>query len=86
MGKDIYLLLATKQQVYASQSLSYKGTKYYLLGFDGGKQPKLAKVYTYDGDYPDSNHFFDMQLQEAIVTGENKTKRTRPMRFFSVKY
>ena len=83
---SIYLLLATKQKVYAVQSLKYKGTKYYLLGFDGGKQPKLNTVYTYDGDYPDSKLFFDMSLQQAIVTGENETRRNLAFSYLRKQY
>ena len=85
-GENIYLLLATKQQIYASQSLSYKGTKYYLLGFDGDKQSKMSRVYTYDGDYPDSNRFFNMRLQEALITGKNENKRTLEFSFEKKNY
>jgi len=72
---DIYLLLATKQPIYAAQSLTFRDTKYYALDFTGGKQPTLSKVYTYDGDYPDSIQFFDMRLQQAIITGQSEIKR-----------
>ena len=73
--RNIFLLLATKQQIYASQSLSYNKTKYYLVDFDGGKQPRLGRVYTYDGDYPDSKRLFDLRLQQALITGDTKSKR-----------
>ncbi|MDH3326587.1 MAG: hypothetical protein OEM38_07720, partial [Gammaproteobacteria bacterium] len=85
-GRSIFLLLATKQQIYAAQSLKYKGTKYYILGFDGNKQAKLAEIYTYDGDYPDSKQLFDMSLQQAIVTGKNETKRNLEFSFSQKKY
>ncbi len=84
--RDIILMLATKQQVFAAQSLNFKDTKYYALDFSGNKPPKLAKVYTYDGDYPGSNQFFDMQLQKAIGTGENETKRTLDFVYSQKKY
>jgi len=75
-NREIFLLLATQQKIYAVQSLKYKDTNYYLLDFDGGKQPKLNKVYTYDGDYPNSKQFFDMRLQQAMITGQDDKKRT----------
>lgn len=73
--RHIYLLLATKQQIYAAQSLKYDGDKYYLLNFSGGKQErKLSKVYTYDGNYPAALNTFDMKLTQPVVTGPIKDK------------
>ncbi|MDH5257762.1 MAG: hypothetical protein OEX07_07130 [Gammaproteobacteria bacterium] len=85
-NRNTYLLLATKQQIYSAQSLTYKNTKYYVLSFDGGKQPSLTDVYTYDGDYPDSKQFFDMELQQAMVTGQNESKRDLTFTFSQKKY
>jgi len=84
--RKIFLLLATRQQIYSAQSLKFKNTKYYLVDFDGGKQPKLGRVYTYNGDYPDSKHLFDMRIQQAMVTGFDEAKRSLAFSFSQKKY
>jgi len=84
--RNIYLLLATKQKIFAAQSIKYKSIKYYVLNFDGGIQPKLEKVFTYNGDYPGSNQLFDMVLQKQIITGDDETKRNLEFTYANKNY
>ncbi|MDH5218127.1 MAG: hypothetical protein OEX19_10550, partial [Gammaproteobacteria bacterium] len=82
----VYLLLPIKQQVYAAQSLQYKKQKYYVLGFDGGKQPKINSVFTYDSEYQGSGQVFDLQLTRMIVTGEEEVPREFAFNYLKTRY
>ena len=85
-NRAIYLLLATRQPIYAAQSIKFNGLKYYLLDFNGGKQEKLARVFTYDGDYPESKQLFDMRIQDAMVTGKDEVNRSLEFTYAQKKY
>jgi YHS domain-containing protein len=75
-GNQIYLLLPVKQQVYAAQSLSYGGQKYYVLGFDGGKQPRVGSLYTYDSEYKGSSRILDLNLPTLFEVGNQAKMRS----------
>ncbi|MDH5216797.1 MAG: hypothetical protein OEX19_03825, partial [Gammaproteobacteria bacterium] len=82
----VYLLMPIKQQVYAAQSLLYKNQKYYVLGFDGGKQPKINSVFTYDSEYQGSDRLFDLQLPRMIATGNEDFRREFAFNYSKKRY
>lgn len=69
-----YLLFPAKQKIYAAPYFTFNETRYYSLSFDGSEQ-KLSGVQTYDGDYPNADNLFDMQLSKPLNTKSNSKSR-----------
>ncbi|MDH5544016.1 MAG: hypothetical protein OEZ43_00395 [Gammaproteobacteria bacterium] len=84
--RQVFLLLPVKQQIYSSQSLSYNNQKYYILDFDGGKQPRVKSVFTYDSEYDKNNKLFDLQLNSLPITGDKTVKRKLEFSYTNNKY
>lgn len=68
-SSKIYLLMPTKQNLYAVSYFTLKGTRYYAISFDGEDHSLSEQVYTYDSDYPNASKALDMRIAKAIVTG-----------------
>ncbi len=85
-NRRIYLLLASQQKIYSTTYLTYDKTKYYALDFDGGKQPRLHKVFTYDANYKGSDQALDMQLPQLMATGLSEQKRDLEFKYANKQY
>lgn len=70
----VYILFPTNQKVYGAPYFTFNGSRYYSLGFDGSPQ-KISGVLTYDGDYPNTDSLFDMQLNKPLNTTSNANNR-----------
>lgn len=73
-AERLFLLLPSQQQIYGAPYLTFEGTRYYALRFDGGIE-RLGRVYTYDGHYPGASRKLDMRLVRALNTGRQETKK-----------
>ena len=80
-----YILFPTEQKVYGAPYFTFNGSRYYSLSFDGSHQ-KLSGVLTYDGDYPNTDANFDMQLNKPLNTKNNSKLRNLSFRFKQKKY
>ncbi len=67
-SRHAYLLLPSRQQLFAAPYFTFDNVRYYALNFDGDKE-RLGRVFTYDGQYPGANKRLDMSLARAINTG-----------------
>ncbi len=85
-NRQIYLLLASQQKIYSTSYLTYHKTKYYALDFDGGKQPRLHKVFTYDASYKGSDQALDMRLPQLMETGLSEQKRNLEFKYANKKH
>lgn len=85
-NRQIYLLLASQQRIYSTTYLTYNKTKYYALDFDGGKQPRLHKVFTYDANYKGSDQALDMRLPQLMETGLSEQKRNLEFKYANRKH
>ncbi len=57
----VYLLLPSRNRLYAVSYLTLQGTRYYAMTFDGSKE-KLGRIYTYKGKYPRSERLMDYRI------------------------
>ena len=70
----VYLLMPSRQQLYAAPYFTFDKIRYYALSFDGIKQ-KPGKIFTYDGHYPGAKKRLDMSLGHAFNTGRKQQDR-----------
>ena len=73
-SRQVYLLLPSRQQLFAAPYFTFDNVRYYALGFDGKKQ-KPGRVFTYDGHYPGANKRLDMSLTQAVNTGRSEREK-----------
>jgi len=81
----IYMLFPTEQKIYGAPYFVFNDTRYYSLSFDGSLQ-KISGVLTYNGDYPNTDAHFDMQLTKALNTKSNAKLRKLSFRYNRKKY
>lgn len=82
----VFLLLPIKQKVYSAQSLTYAGQKYYVLDFDGGKQPRVGSLFTYDSEYQGSHRILDLHLKDLFSTDKTVVSRDLSFRYNNKDY
>ncbi len=70
----VYLLMPSRQQLFAAPYFTFDKIRYYALSFDGIKQ-KPGKIFTYDGHYPGAQKRLDMSLSHAFNTGRKQQDR-----------
>lgn len=70
----VYLLMPSRQQLFAAPYFTFDNVRYYALSFDGIKQ-KPGRIFTYNGNYPGSDKRLDMSLSRAINTGRQQKDR-----------
>jgi len=79
-SRQVFLLLPSRQQLFAAPYFTFDKVRYYALGFDGKKQ-KPGKVFTYDGQYPGATKRLDMSLSRALNTGRSEKKKILAFKF-----
>jgi len=82
---SVYLLVPSKQEMFEVSYFTFSGVRYYAITFDG-KQQKLGRVFTYDGDYPDASHYFDMRVSAAVASSEQPERRHLTFSFEGKQY
>lgn len=76
----VYLLLPSRQQLFAAPYFTFDKVRYYLLDFDGKKQ-KPGRVFTYDGQYPGATERLDMSLTKTINTARSEKLKNLSFRY-----
>ena len=79
-SRQVFLLLPSRQQLFAAPYFTFDKVRYYALGFDGKKQ-KPGRVFTYDGQYPGATKRMDMSLDKAINTGRSEKIKNVSFKF-----
>jgi hypothetical protein len=82
---SVYLLVPSQQEMFEVSYYTFSGLRYYAVEFDGSKQ-KLGRVYTYDGEYPDTTKDFDMRLTSAVASNDKDERRHLSFEFEGRKY
>jgi len=73
-SRQVFLLLPSRQQLFAAPYFTFDKVRYYALGFDGKKQ-KPGRVFTYDGQYPGATKRLDMSLNRTMNTARNEKSK-----------
>lgn len=73
-ANQVFLLLPSRQQLFAAPYFTFDKVRYYALGFDGKKQ-QPGRVFTYDGHYPGATRHLDMSLTRSINTGRSENEK-----------
>ena len=81
----VYLLIPTEQQMFEVSYFTFAGKRFYAAEFDGTKQ-KLGRVFTYDGDYPDTTKSFDMRVTSVVASNNQDERRHLSFEFEGKKY
>jgi len=82
---SVYLLVPSQQEMFEVSYFTFSGLRYYAVEFDGSKQ-KLGRVYTYDGEYPDTTKDFDMRLTSVVASNDKDERRHLSFEFEGKKY
>jgi hypothetical protein len=53
---------------------TFSGIRYYAISFDGKKQ-NPGRVFTYDGEYPDTIKDFNMQVTSVVASNDKAERR-----------
>ena len=83
--RNVYLLVPSSQQLYSTPYFTFDGMRYYAVRFDGREQ-KLGRVFTYDGQYPGTNKQLDMMLSRDMVVTDHPAKRKLSFEFEGKRY
>ena len=76
----VYLLIPSRQQLFAAPYFTFDNVRFYALSFDGSKQ-KPGRVFTYDGHYPGASKRLDMSLSSSIVTHREEKIKTLSFKY-----
>ena len=79
-SRQVFLLLPSRQQLFAAPYFTFDKIRYYALGFDGKKQ-KPGRVFTYDGQYPGATKRLDMSLNRTMNTARNEKSKDLSFKF-----
>ncbi len=82
---SLYLLLPSKQPMYATPYFTYNGERFYAVNFEGG-QTRFGKVFTYDGDYPGADAALDMRLTGDVIDAGPEQLRKLDFNFRGKRY
>jgi len=82
---SVYLLIPSKHEMFDVPYFTFNGRRYYAADFNGKKQ-KPGKVYTYDGEYPDTVNLFDMQVSSVVASGDQTEQRDLSFQFDGREY
>ena len=77
-NSNIYLLANSKNRMYQVSYFRLDSKKYYVLT-PKGRIRNIGKVFTYKGDYPNSNKKFSLDLAKPIKFTKNIVNK--PLRF-----
>lgn len=72
--RKVYLLVPSRQPLYAVPYFTFDEVRYYAVRFDGNEQ-NLGQVYTYDGNYPGANKALNMQISNDILVEGHAARR-----------
>jgi len=84
-SQNVYLLIPSHQQLYSVPYFTLEKTRYYAVSFDG-KENRLGRVYTYDGNYPGAEKVLDMRLVDELITKRKLEQRDLSFEFEGDKY
>ncbi|MCW8831261.1 MAG: hypothetical protein OQK32_07055 [Gammaproteobacteria bacterium] len=83
--KKVFLLVPSKQPLYAVPYFTFDKVRYYAVRFDG-KDQKLGQVYTYDGNYPDAIKALNMQMNTEAQVASKVMRRDLSFDFEGKRY
>ena len=81
----IYLLVPSEQEMFEIVYFTFSGKRYYAVEFDGSRQ-KPGRVFTYDGEYPDTTKDFDMRVTPVVASNDKDERRHLSFDFEGKKY
>ena len=84
-NSSIYLLVPSRHEMFEVSYFTFSGIRYYAISFDGKKQ-NLGRVFTYDGEYPDTTKDFNMQVTSLVASNDKAERRHLSFEFEGKKY
>lgn len=72
--EEVYLLLATRNNIYGNPHLKLEEKDYYALDL-GDRQSQPLNMYTYEGSYPDANDLIDLSIESSPYFDEVLVER-----------
>lgn len=75
-SRQLFLLMPTQQPLYGVTYFTFDQQRYYAVGLNKGPM-KIGKVFTYNGNYPDANKIFDLELNRYPASKEVGDKRLK---------
>jgi len=81
----VYLLVPSEHELFEVSYFTFSGKRYYAIDFDGNKQ-KLGRVFTYDGEYPDTTKAFDMRVTSVVASSDQSERRHLSFKFEGEQY
>ena len=84
-SSSVYLLVPSQHEMFDVSYFTFGGKRYYAVDFEGNKQT-LGRVYTYDGEYPDANKAFDMQVTSVVASNDTDARRHLSFDFEGKRY
>jgi len=82
---NIFLLVPSQQELFEVPYFTFSNKRYYAVEFDGKKQ-QLGTVYTYDGEYPNTDTIFDMHITPVVASNDRDERRQLVFNFEGKRY
>jgi len=84
-SSSVYLLVPSQHEMFDVSYFTFGGKRYYAVDFEGNRQTP-GRVYTYDGEYPDANKAFDMQVTSVVASNDKDARRHLSFDFEGKRY
>ena len=84
-NSTLFLLVPSQHEMFEVSYFIFSGQRYYAVMFDGNDQ-QLGRVYTYDGEYPDTTKEFDMRVTSVVASSDQPEPRHLSFEFDGKKY
>ncbi|WP_022849703.1 hypothetical protein [Limisalsivibrio acetivorans] len=68
--RNVYLMVPALNKLYSVSYITYKGTRFYTLSYDGFSND-VGPLKTYSGSYPDASGGMDFTLKRYPMLGAN---------------
>jgi len=84
VSKHVVLMFNSKNTIYLTPSYQIDNNKFYLIS--NYAQERVAKVFTYTQDYPESNKKFDLSLNTLPFLEEDIREKSLEFKQYGKKY
>jgi len=81
----VYLLVPSEHELFEVSYFTFSGKRYYAIDFDGNKQ-EPGRVFTYDGEYPNTTRAFDMRVTPVVASSDRSERRHLSFKFEGKQY
>ncbi len=82
---NLYLMISSNDKIYGVPYLTFNDKKFFIVSF-GKKEKVTGSIFTYDGDYPNSDNNLELDLTESPRLKESIVKKDLHFKYSGKQY